>query len=54
MIRHYDKRAYAYKVCCKQMETDDLFDQYLVNFNHDFTQMDKLLRNWYVRTYSLY
>jgi hypothetical protein len=48
MIAHHDKRAYAYRVCCKPMETADLFDQYLVNFNHDLSKIDKLLRNWYV------
>ncbi len=48
MIFHYGKRAHTYRVCCGKMETDDLFGQYLVNFNHDFHNMDQLLRNWFV------
>jgi hypothetical protein len=51
MIFHYGKRAHTYSVCCGKMETDDLFGQYLVNFNHDFHNMDQLLRNWLVNIF---
>ncbi|CAF3890029.1 unnamed protein product [Adineta steineri] len=44
MILHYGKRAHTYRVCCGRMETDKLFDQYLLYYSTDFVKMDKLLR----------
>ncbi|CAF4239196.1 unnamed protein product, partial [Adineta steineri] len=43
MILHYGKRAHAYRVCCGRMETDKLFDQYLLYYSTEFEKMDKLL-----------
>ncbi|CAF1209153.1 unnamed protein product [Rotaria sp. Silwood1] len=45
MILHHEKRAYAYKVCCEKLETDDLIDEYIINFNRDLNKMEKLLRS---------
>ncbi|CAF4305520.1 unnamed protein product, partial [Adineta steineri] len=43
MILHYGKRAHTYRVCCGKMETDKLFDQYLLYYSTEFEKMDKLL-----------
>jgi len=51
MIAHHAKRAHVYKVCCGPIETPDMFNQYLANFNHDSKQgyyMDKFLTQWFV------
>ncbi|CAF0874479.1 unnamed protein product [Adineta steineri] len=44
MVLYYGKRAHTYRVCCGRMETDELFDQYLLYYSTDFVKMDKLLR----------
>ncbi|CAF3285864.1 unnamed protein product [Rotaria sp. Silwood2] len=45
MILHHEKRAHAYKVCCEKLETDDLITEYLIDFNHDLSKIEKLLRS---------
>jgi hypothetical protein len=50
MIVHHAKRGHVYKVCCEPIETPDMFNQYLGNFNIESKQehaMDKFLTNWF-------
>jgi hypothetical protein len=50
MIAHYAKRGHVYKVCCEPIETPDMFNQYLENFNIESKQeyaMNKFLTNWF-------
>jgi hypothetical protein len=51
MIVHHAKRGHVYKVCCEPIETVDMFNQYLTNFNLDSKQghaMDKFLTKWFI------
>jgi hypothetical protein len=51
MIVHHAKRAHAYKVCCGSIETPDMFNQYLANFDRDSKQthyMDQFFTKWFV------
>lgn len=51
MIAHLARRAHVYKICCEPIETSDMFNQYLANFDLDSKQgyaMNKLLTNWFV------
>ena len=52
LTRHLTMASAAYEECCAAMETDDLFNDYLTNINHNFELVLDDIYLWFVNLFS--